>query len=114
MVAPVDQITIEARDFLLAIQTGQPVWPRFRDRMEVNRVNEAAHISHTTRQGVEIVAIYEIGISEKARLNWGMIGGGDGSQIGPAYRLGAGLGGAHRFVVGALDHDAARGRAFAE
>jgi predicted dehydrogenase len=25
-----------------------------------------------------------------ARLNWGMIGGGEGSQIGPAHRLGAG------------------------
>ena len=49
-----------------------------------------------------------------ARLNWGMIGGGDGSQIGPAHRLGAGLDGAFSFVSGALDHDAARGRAFAE
>ena len=49
-----------------------------------------------------------------ARLNWGMIGGGDGSQIGPAHRLGAGLDGAYIFVSGALDHDAARGRAFAE
>jgi predicted dehydrogenase len=28
-----------------------------------------------------------------ARLNWGMIGGGEGSQIGPAHRLGAGLDG---------------------
>ena len=26
-----------------------------------------------------------------AKLNWGMIGGGDGSQIGPAHRLAAGL-----------------------
>jgi hypothetical protein len=25
-----------------------------------------------------------------AKLNWGMIGGGEGSQIGPAHRLGAG------------------------
>jgi hypothetical protein len=24
-----------------------------------------------------------------ARLNWGMVGGGEGSQIGPAHRLGA-------------------------
>ncbi len=49
-----------------------------------------------------------------ARLNWGMIGGGDGSQIGPAHRLGAGLDGAYSFVAGALDHDPARGKAFAE
>ncbi len=49
-----------------------------------------------------------------ARLNWGMIGGGDGSQIGPAHRLGAGLDGAYSFVAGALDHDPARGKAFAQ
>ena len=40
-----------------------------------------------------------------ARLNWGMVGGGDGSQIGPAHRLGAGLDGAFSFVAGALDHN---------
>ena len=34
-----------------------------------------------------------------ARLNWGMVGGGDGSQIGPAHRLGAGLDGAFSFVL---------------
>ena len=39
-----------------------------------------------------------------ARLNWGMIGGGEGSQIGPAHRLGAGLDGEFAFVAGALDH----------
>ncbi|WP_187430859.1 1,5-anhydro-D-fructose reductase [Roseobacter fucihabitans] len=38
------------------------------------------------------------------KLNWGMIGGGEGSQIGPAHRLGAGLDGAFDFVAGALDH----------
>ena len=32
-----------------------------------------------------------------ARLNWGMIGGGEGSQIGPAHRLGAGLDGLFGF-----------------
>ena len=47
-----------------------------------------------------------------APLSWGMIGGGKGSQIGPAHRLGAGLDGAFRFVAGALDHDPERGRAF--
>ncbi|WP_106609268.1 Gfo/Idh/MocA family protein [Shimia abyssi] len=37
-----DQIIIEARDFLLAIETGQPVWPTFRDGHDVNRVIAAA------------------------------------------------------------------------
>ncbi len=49
-----------------------------------------------------------------AKLNWGMIGGGKGSQIGPAHRLGAGLDGQFEFVAGALDHRADEGRAFAE
>ena len=48
------------------------------------------------------------------RLNWGLIGGGKGSQIGPAHRLGAGLDGEFALVAGALDHDPAAGRAFAE
>ena len=52
-----DQITIEARDFLRAIETGQPVWPTFRDGMEVNRVIEAAHVSHASGQWVEIAEI---------------------------------------------------------
>ncbi len=33
-----DQIIIEARDFLRAIETGQPIWPTFQDGHEVNRV----------------------------------------------------------------------------
>ncbi len=44
-----------------------------------------------------------------AKLNWGMIGGGEGSQIGPAHRLGAGLDGLFSFAAGALDHRAAEG-----
>lgn len=48
-----------------------------------------------------------------ARLKWGMIGGGEGSQIGPAHRIGAGLDGAFDFVAGALDHRPDEGRAFA-
>ncbi|MCI2394947.1 Gfo/Idh/MocA family oxidoreductase [Aliiroseovarius sediminis] len=40
-----DQIIIEARDFLAAIETGKPVWPTFRDGMEVNRVIAAAMAS---------------------------------------------------------------------
>ncbi|WP_421906905.1 Gfo/Idh/MocA family protein [Mameliella sp.] len=48
------------------------------------------------------------------KLNWGMIGGGEGSQIGPAHRLAAGLDGAFDFVAGALDHCAEEGRAFGQ
>lgn len=48
------------------------------------------------------------------KLNWGMVGGGQGSQIGPAHRLGSGLDGAFAFVAGALDHDADAGRAYAQ
>jgi predicted dehydrogenase len=47
-----------------------------------------------------------------ARLAWGLVGGGDGSQIGPAHRLGAGLDGAFAFVAGALDHRPEAGRDF--
>ncbi|MEO1639910.1 MAG: Gfo/Idh/MocA family oxidoreductase [Pseudomonadota bacterium] len=39
-----------------------------------------------------------------ANLKWGMIGGGEGSQIGPAHRLGARLDGLFDFAAGALDH----------
>ncbi|WP_299728816.1 Gfo/Idh/MocA family oxidoreductase [uncultured Tateyamaria sp.] len=43
------------------------------------------------------------------KLKWGMIGGGEGSQIGPAHRLGAGLDGLFEFSAGALDHRADEG-----
>ena len=43
------------------------------------------------------------------KLKWGMIGGGEGSQIGPAHRLGSGLDGLFEFTAGALDHHAAEG-----
>ncbi len=46
------------------------------------------------------------------KLKWGMIGGGDGSQIGPAHRLGSGLDGLFEFSAGALDHRADEGRRF--
>lgn len=49
-----------------------------------------------------------------ARLSWGMVGGGEGSQIGPAHRLGAQADGNFVLTAGALDVDAARGRAYAE
>ena len=48
------------------------------------------------------------------RLNWGMIGGGEGSQIGPAHRLGAQADGNFVLAAGALDIDAEKGRAYAE
>ena len=48
------------------------------------------------------------------RLNWGMIGGGFGSQIGPAHRLGAQADGNFVLAAGALDHDAEKGRASAQ
>jgi predicted dehydrogenase len=44
-----------------------------------------------------------------AKLKWGMIGGGEGSQIGPAHRLGARLDGLFDFTAGALDHRAEYG-----
>ncbi len=44
-----DQIIIEARDFLEAIATGNPVWPTFRDGHEVNRVIAAIRESGRRR-----------------------------------------------------------------
>ncbi|TCD11848.1 Gfo/Idh/MocA family protein [Oricola cellulosilytica] len=46
------------------------------------------------------------------RLKWGMIGGGEGSQIGPAHRLGSGLDGLFEFTAGALDHRPDAGREY--
>ena len=48
------------------------------------------------------------------KLKWGMIGGGEGSQIGPAHRLGSGLDDAFEFVASALDHRPEAGRAFGQ
>jgi predicted dehydrogenase len=47
------------------------------------------------------------------RLSWGMIGGGEGSQIGPAHRISAGLDGHFNLAAAALDIDPARGKSFA-
>jgi predicted dehydrogenase len=44
-----DQIIIEARDFLQAIETGRPLWPTFRDGLAVWDVVEAAFASARTR-----------------------------------------------------------------
>lgn len=49
-----------------------------------------------------------------AKLKWGMIGGGEGSQIGPAHRLGSGLDGDFEFTAGALDHRPEEGRAYGQ
>jgi predicted dehydrogenase len=47
------------------------------------------------------------------RLKWGMIGGGEGSQIGPVHRISSALDARFDFVAGALDADPAKGRDFA-
>jgi predicted dehydrogenase len=46
-------------------------------------------------------------------LRWGLVGGGEGSQIGRTHRIAARLDGRFDLVAGALDIDPARGRAFA-
>lgn len=48
------------------------------------------------------------------KLKWGMIGGGEGSQIGPAHRLGSGLDDLFEFSAGALDHRPEQGRDYAQ
>ena len=48
-----------------------------------------------------------------SKLNWGMIGGGEGSQIGPAHRISAALDGLYSMSAGALDADPAKGRDYA-
>lgn len=52
-----DQIIIEARDFLRAIETGEAVWPTFRDGLAVIRVTEAARTSSAAKtwQNVQTV-----------------------------------------------------------
>ena len=47
------------------------------------------------------------------RLNWGMIGGGEGSQIGPVHRISSALDGRFDFKAAALDVDPVKGREFA-
>jgi predicted dehydrogenase len=46
-------------------------------------------------------------------MNWGLIGGGEGSQIGATHRIAAGLDGAFQLAAAALDIDANRAREFA-
>ncbi len=49
-----DQIIIEARDFLRAIETGTSIWPTFHDGMEVNRIVAAAHASARSGAWVDL------------------------------------------------------------
>lgn len=49
-----DQIIIEARDFLQAIETKTAVWPTFQDGLDVNRVIAAAHASHAAGGWIEL------------------------------------------------------------
>ncbi|MEM9011174.1 MAG: Gfo/Idh/MocA family oxidoreductase [Pseudomonadota bacterium] len=55
-----DQIIIEARDFLTAIHTGEPVWPTFQEGLTVAEVIEAARRAHGSRQWQD-VAMSEVG-----------------------------------------------------
>jgi predicted dehydrogenase len=49
-----DQIIIEARDFLHAIASQKPVWPTFKDGMDVNQVIAAAMASTRSRAWVDV------------------------------------------------------------
>ncbi len=49
-----DQIIIEAKDFLTAIETGKPVWPTFRDGLEVRRIIDAAYKSNESGSWVPL------------------------------------------------------------
>ncbi|GHA45127.1 myo-inositol 2-dehydrogenase [Amylibacter ulvae] len=49
-----DQIIIEARDFLRAIETGEMIWPTFRDGHEVNRIVAATLASAQSGSWKEI------------------------------------------------------------
>ncbi len=51
-----DQIIIEARDFLRAIETGRSLWPEFKDGLDVNHIVAAAFTSSETGQWVNILA----------------------------------------------------------
>jgi len=49
-----DQIIIEARDFLKAIETGRNIWPSFADGLYVNQVVEASWRSNEARQWTSV------------------------------------------------------------
>ena len=49
-----DQIIIEARDFLKAIETNSEILPSFKDGLEVSNVVEACHKSSKTKNWIEV------------------------------------------------------------
>ena len=49
-----DQIIIEARDFLKAIETNSEIWPSFKDGLEVSNVVEACHESSKTKNWIDV------------------------------------------------------------
>ncbi len=51
-----DQIIIEARDFLRAIETKTPVWPTFQDGLDVTQVVTAALASSRAKAWVDVAA----------------------------------------------------------
>ena len=52
-----DQIIIEAKDFLAAIERGEALWPTFRDGLAVAEVVEAVHASATSGQWTEVTQV---------------------------------------------------------
>jgi predicted dehydrogenase len=52
-----DQIIIEARDFLRAIETQTPVWPTFKDGLAVNQVVAAAMASSRAKAWVDVASV---------------------------------------------------------
>lgn len=52
-----DQIIIEARDFLRAIETNTPVWPTFKDGLNVTQIVVAALASSHTKTWVDVAKV---------------------------------------------------------
>ncbi|MEM8569844.1 MAG: Gfo/Idh/MocA family oxidoreductase [Pseudomonadota bacterium] len=52
-----DQIIIEARDFLHAIETGAAIWPTFRDGLAVSEVVAAARASHAAKAWADVTQV---------------------------------------------------------
>ena len=49
-----DQIIIEQRDFLRAIESGESLWPDFRHGLRVHQVLDAFHASHQSASWVQL------------------------------------------------------------
>ncbi|MGB7241486.1 MAG: Gfo/Idh/MocA family oxidoreductase [Sulfitobacter sp.] len=52
-----DQIIIEARDFLRAIEMKTPVWPTFQDGLDVNQIVAAAMASSRAKAWVDVASV---------------------------------------------------------